>query len=629
MNAIASLSRTVRATLVLALAAVTLVSVNLLAREALRHWRVDLTSSGLYTVSEATRRVLSGLDDAVTLRLYYSREIGDRVPSYGQHAERVRNLLALYESLGNGKLTVETYDPRPFSDEEDRAVAAGLQGASLGDGQGSVYLGLVGTNSTDDQEVIGFFTLERADFLEYDLTKLVHKLAEPKRKVVGLLTGLPLAGGMDPQGGPIPPWLVYQQVAEFFQVKAVSADMAEVPADVDLLLIVAPDKLTERAAYAIDQFALSGEPVLVFADPFSEVRRGEPSALADGDPLLKLLKAWGATVAPKTVVGDIDHARRVQYSAQGQPVVANYVVWMNFDRENLDREDAIFSNIEHLVVATPGVVAPVEGAGTTFTPLITTSANATLIEDDRLVMPDPAQLLQSYKPAGKAFALAARLGGEAKTAFPDGPPKDEEGKAAAPAEALKGGRINVVVVADADLLYDSFWAEAREVLGQRLVLPRAHNADFLINALENLSGGFALSGLRGRGIEERPFRLIADMRREAEGRYRAQEQALKEKLEETQKKLAEIQSKAQDGRVVLSEEDKEAILGFRQDVVANRQELRAVQAALREDIERLEMRVKFINTAGIPLLVGAGLIVFVLARRLRRRRSAAQGGARS
>jgi ABC-type uncharacterized transport system involved in gliding motility auxiliary subunit len=405
----------------------------------------------------------------------------------------------------------------------------------------------------------------------------------------------------------------------------VSTDAAEIPGDVDVLVVAAPDKLTERAAYAIDQFALAGKPVLVFADPFSELRQIHKSALKEGDALLRLLKAWGATVAPNTVVGDIAHARRVQYSVQGQPTVAAYVVWMNFDKSSFDKADAIFANIDSMVIASPGVIAPVEGAGTTFSALITTSDQATLIEDDRLKDPNPLKLLESYKPANKAFTLAARLQGEAGTAFPDGPPvaADAADMSKAKAEALKAGKINVVVVADADMLYDGFWADTRQVMGQNLVVPRANNADFLLNALENMSGGQALAGLRGRGVEARAFTLIDDMQRQAEGRYRAQEQALNDKLAETQKKIKEIQSKAQDGMVVLSDEDKQAILGFRQDVVAIRRQLRAVQAALRADIERLETEVKFINTAGVPLLIVAGLLVFMLVRRVRRHKSRA------
>jgi len=624
MKALSTMSRTARVAIALALAAVTLVSVNLFASESLQQWRADTTEGGLYTISKATRKVLTHLQDPITLRFYYSREIGNRVPTYAQYAGRIRNLLQLYQSLSNGKLRVEYYDPKPYTEDEDRAVAAGLQGVSLGNGQTQVYLGLVGSNLTDNQQVIPFFNLDRSDFLEYDLTKLIYKLAEPKRKVVGVITGLPLMGSMNPQTGqPVPAWLVYQQMIDFFTVKAVSADAKVVPADVDVLLVVSPNKLTEQAAYAIDQFALSGKPVLVFADAFSETGRVRGPTLKKGDALERVFKSWGITITPDKAVGDIVHARRVQYQVNGQPTVTSYVMWMNYDKSSFDPSDALFANVDRLVIASPGAITPVKGAKTTVSPLIQTSDKAMLIDDKELAQPNPIKLLQAYKPAGKPFTLAARITGEAESAFPDGPPVADTSAQMSTAKGLKSGRIHVVVVADSDLLYDSFWAQTRQVMGQSVVLPRANNADFLLNALENLSGGEALAGLRGRGVEARPFTLINDMQRQAESKYRARQQALNDKLAQTQKKIKEIRSRAQSGTLVLSDADKQAILGFRHDVLQIRSQLRAVQAALRANIQRLETEVKFANIAGVPLLIIVGLGLYALVRRSRR------GGKRS
>lgn len=617
-------SRSTRVVIALALAAVTLVSVNLFATESLQQWRADTTQDGLYTISKATRKVLGHLQDTITLRLYYSRQIGNQVPTYAQYADRIHNLLKLYQSLSNGKLRVEFYDPKPFTEEEDRAVAAGLQGVSLGNGQTQVYLGLVGTNLTDNQQVIPFFNLDRSDYLEYDLTKLIYKLAEPKRKVVGILTGLPLMGSMNPQTGrPIPAWLVYKQMTDFFTVKAVSADMKAVPADVDVLLVVSPSKLTEQAAYAIDQFALAGKPVLVFADAFSETGRARQSSLKKGDALERLFKSWGITIAPDKAVGDIEHARRVQYDVQGQPAVTSYVMWMNFDKSSFNPSDALFANVDRLVIASPGAITGVKGAKTKVMPLIRTSDKAMLVDDKELVQPNPIKLLQGYKPAGKPFTLAVRITGEAQSAFPKGPPVADTAANMSTPKGLKAGKVHVVVVSDSDMLYDSFWAQTRQVMGQQVVLPRANNADFLLNALENLSGGEALAGLRGRGVQARPFTLINDMQRVAEGKYRARQQALNDKLTQTEKKIKEIRSSAQGGTVVLSDADKQAILGFRHDVLQIRSKLRKVQADLRANIQRLETEVKFANIAGVPLLIIIGLALYALVRRSRR------GGTRS
>lgn len=614
-------SRTSLAVIALVLAAVALLSVNLAARQGLKLARADLTQNGLFTISDSTKQVLGRLEDPVTLRLYYSKALGARAPNYGQYAERVSNLLSVYSDLSHGKLTFETVDPEPFSDAEDRAVAAGLQGVSLGEGQDTAYLGLVGTNSTDDREVISFFSLERADFLEYDLTKMVLKLADPKRKVVGLLTDLPMQGGMDPQRGPQPAWLAMQQLEEFFTVKAVAPDAGEIPADVDLLLIVSPVSLSDKAAFAVDQFALKGKPVLAFADPYTELRPMGSPQLQAGSPLLKLLDAWGAKMEPGKVLADIAYARQVQYGSAVQPQVADYVAWMTLDKGTFDGKDALFSNIDRVVLASPGALEPAGEAGDRFKPLIQSSDRAMLVDASALMPPDPEKLLNDYKPGGKRLAFAARLSGDARTAFPEGAPKSEGASADTPAstaEAVKDGKINVIVVADADLLYDSFWAERRQLLGQTFVVPRANNIDLLLNALENLTGGAALSGLRGRGVEERPFTLVREIRQEAEAKYRAQEEALNQKLQETQKRLADIQSKTQDGQVMLSEDDKNAILNFRQEVVQTRQALRNVQHSLRRDIDRLEVWTTFLNTAALPIVIAIGGLGYLAVRRRRR-----------
>lgn len=625
MSFLADWSRKRLAMAALCLAAIILLAVNMFAQAMLGSWRADLTENKLFTVTDSTRTVLDGLDESVSVKLYYSRVLGDRAPQYAAHAERAIGLLRLYEDMAGGRLKVEVIDPEPFSDAEDRAVAAGLQGAPLNDTGRTAYLGVVGTNSTDDQETIAFLTIEREDFLEYDLTKMIHKLGDPVQKRVGLITSLGIAGGIDPQRGQLPPWLVHRQVSEFFTLEAIDPKSGVIPDTIDVLMLAAPGTLDDAMIYAIDQFALSGKPVLAFLDPFAETHMQQLPMLEADDPLLKLLAKWGVEMEVGKIVGDINHARRVQFnSASGQPQVASYVAWLNLDKPALDQGNALFSSIEHLVMASAGAFKPVKDAGTAFAPLILTSPEAMLIDVIEMRIPDPLRLLNAYKPGGQSLVLAARVTGAADTGFADGAPKAAAGDAqsAQPQPAAKdhiaSGTINVVLVGDADMLFDTFWAETREILGQRFVVPRANNVDFLLNALENLTGGAALSGLRGRGVAERPFTLVQDIRREAESQYRQREQELNTKLEETQKKLTEIQSRAQGGSVILSEDDKQAILGFRGEVVSIRKDLREVQRALRSDIENLGFWVKTINIAGVPALIGFVIAGIALTRRRRK-----------
>ncbi|MGI9408655.1 MAG: GldG family protein, partial [Hyphomicrobiaceae bacterium] len=185
------------------------------------------------------------------------------------------------------------------------------------------------------------------------------------------------------------------------------------------------------------------------------------------------------------------------------------------------------------------------------------------------------------------------------------------------AKQIKSGKLNAVIVADSDMLYDEFWVQIREMLGQRISIPVAHNATFVINALENLSGGEALSGLRGRGVDDRPFELVDDIRRDAERQFRRKEQALVTRLNDLQAKLTKVERQTKDGNVILSDDDRKAIEKFRGEMIDTRKQLRDVKHAMRADIDRLEGMLKFINIAGVPLLFGLGGIAFAAFQRRR------------
>lgn len=638
----------------IALALILLLSVNLFASTTLRNAKADLTQQRLYTMSEGTRQMLRAIDEPISIRLYYSKQLGIAASNYGRYFERVRALLQQYRDVSRDKLEVSVFDPEPFSDAEDRAVAAGLRGVRLNQEGETGYFGLVGSNATDNDATIPFFTIDREPFLEYDITKLVYTLANPKKRVVGLITGLPLDGGMNPMammggGRTLPPQVIMEQIRDFFEVRTLTQDLKEIPPDVDVLMVAQPDRLTPDAAYAIDQYVLGGGKVLAFVDPVAESGGGRPGPMGMGPgapsaEFIKLLKSWGVDFDPGKAVGDIANARRVQFGGGARPMVTEYVAWLTFNRGSVDPKDVLSGGIDRLNFASAGSLSKSDAATTQVTPILLTSPQAMQIAAEKLQMaPDPVGLLRAYKPEGKPLMLAARIAGEAKSAYPDGAPKpapkpdeakapDDKSKddapkaeqakpADAPAASSKphkaSGRVNAIVIADSDLLADQFWVDVREFLGQQVAIPSASNAAFVVNALDNLSGSESLISLRGRGADNRPFHLVDELRRDAERRYREKEQTLTAKLKEVQDQLAKLESTGEGGGAILSEADRQAVEKFRGDMLSVRRELREVKRALRQDIDRLDGWLKFTNIALVPLLIGIGGVGWAAYRRRR------------
>ena len=178
------------------------------------------------------------------------------------------------------------------------------------------------------------------------------------------------------------------------------------------------------------------------------------------------------------------------------------------------------------------------------------------------------------------------------------------------------------------MLSDQFWVETREFLGQQVAIPNANNAAFVVNALDNLSGSDALIGLRSRGADNRPFTMVDNIRRDAERRYREKEQALTAKLKAAQDQLAKLEAGSEDGKVLLSDADRQTIEKFRNDMLQTRHELRDVKRALREDIDRLDGWLKFTNIALVPMLIGFGGLGWAAFQRRRRKDGAKPDGRR-
>jgi len=635
------------------LAIVLLLALNMLASRLLGPARIDLTENRLFTLSDGTRGILASLDEPVTLRFYLSRRELGRVPGIGGYADRVRALLNEYQRLAGDKLTVQVIDPEPFSEEEDRAVGYGLRGVPLGLDEGIFYFGLAGTNSVDDEEVIPFFTAEREQFLEYDVTKLVYNLTSPTQKIVGLLSSLPIEGqgppmqaamgGMGPQ-----PWMVVEQIRQLFELRSLHPKLDEIPEDVDVLMLVHPQALPPEALYAIDQYVLRGGRVVAFVDPYSETQQ---DAMAGGfmQPVASrrseiddLLTAWGVTLADD-VVGDLDLALKVRMEQGGRLLTFDYPVWMNITPDTFDHDDIVTGDLGNLGFGTPGYLEPADGATTAFTPLVSTTPQASQFTSAQVaaVTTDPRDLLDHYTPQGRPYTVVARVSGKVRTAFPDGRPlpelseadtsetAEEEDDATADDSVPKAEHLSesaedaqIIIVADADMLEDRFWVVVQEFLGSRVAIPSAANSMLVINALDNLTGSEDLISVRNRGTFIRPFTRVVALRQQAERAFRAKEQELIAQLEETERRLVELEESNQGNEtLILTDAQRDELVRFRQERVRIRKELREVRRQLRADIEALESWLKFANIGLVPILIGlSGLAAGLL--RLRRRRIA-------
>jgi ABC-type uncharacterized transport system involved in gliding motility auxiliary subunit len=632
-------------TLVAALAAFVLfVAINIVSGATLSRARVDLTQNRLFTLSDGARVVAAKLDEGVRLRMFFTERAAADAPDIRAYGQRVRQMLEEFARASGGKVTLEVIDPEPFSEQQDEADAAGLIAPQMPSGN-RLYFGLVATNSVDQRQTIPLFNPQSEQFLEYDVTRLLYLLSNPKKPAIGLITALPIEGQQDQnpmsrRGSP--PWAVVQQAKDLFDIRRLAVDSSEIPADIKVLWVVHPKNLSDQTLYAIDQFVLRGGRLLLFVDPHCEadvppgIDPMQAFQLPKASQFTRLFDAWGIEMVPERILADRGNALRVTIGSQARPEQISYLAWAQLKKEDLSRTDAITGSLQNMTFATSGVLRKKDGASITFEPLAQSSADAMLIAaQDIQFIPDPKKLLATFAPTNERYTVAARLTGMLSTAFPAGNPATPAAEDQAPADPkhLTASReaAQVIVVSDCDMLADRFWIQQESlggiVLGQRAV---SGNGEFVIQSLDNLGGSSELMSLRARGQFARPFEKVDEIRKNAESQFRSQEQAIADRVRQTEQRLQELQKdRPETGGMIVTAEQRAEMDKLRVALRDARKEQRGLQFQLNKDVDRLGQRLQIANIAAMPVLVGVFAIGLAMYRGGRRRSVSRSGVSRS
>jgi len=591
------------------------VAISMLSGSLLRGMRVDLTQNGLYTLSDGSRNILRKLQEPVNLYLFFSGETSRGLPQIRSYARRVDEMVEEFENQAAGKLIVHRVDPEPFSEEEDQAAAFGLQAVPVGAASETLYLGIAGTNSLDDLQVMPFLQPSKEKFLEYDLAKMISSLGSPEKINIGFLSTLQMDAGFDPATqGMREAWVVYEQLGQLFDIESIDPGADSLPENIDLLLMIHPKDLSDPMMYQLDQFVLGGGRLIVFLDPFAESDRGDPNdpmammQAGSTSNLGPLLDSWGVSFETGRVIGDLQYGVGTSQS--------RHIGILSVPADGFNSEDVVSADLQAVNFSSTGWLAPLEGAGTRFETLVQSSENAAPLDVSRLrFLTNPAELMKGFNPTGDRYALVARLTGPARSAF-DAPDGDVQ-SASHLAESGETG-ITVMLFADTDLLTDRLWVQKQPFLGQNLVSAFADNGTLVVNAADNMVGNRDLIGIRTRVSSSRPFDRVSELQVEAERSYLATEERLQQELAETERKLTELQvAKGESELLVLSDEQQAEIDRFMDRKLEIRKELRQVQHDLQRDIDRLGTRLKLVNITLVPVLVMIAALLYALQRRRR------------
>lgn len=617
---------------------VLLVAVNWIAGAA--RGRADLTEEKAYTLSQGTRVILKKLDTPVKIRFYCTQgeNATPQTVFLRTYAKRVEDLLAEYKQAApKGKLIIEQYNPEPDSDAEDSAHLDGVEGQMLQDGE-KFYLGLA-VVQLDAKEALPFLDPGRERLLEYDLSRAISRVVKPEKPVVGLMSPLPIFGmPANPmmqrmgQGGGQEPWFIVNELKNDFTVRNVSMDIDKVDDDIKLLVVIHPRDITEKAQFAIDQFVLRGGKLIAFLDPLPMLidTREQNQMLGSmpntGSSLPLLLKAWGLNFDTSKVVADMNF--KVQLGGRNnQPQDAP--AFLSLTPEGINTNDITTSQLDNIWLPFAGAFTGTPADGLKETVLFSSTKDSQLV-DGFMANLAGQNIIKDFKPSGIKYAMGVKLTGKFKTAFPNGKPedkKDDDKKDADKKQVEKKtddslkeskGENTVVLIGDADMLYDRVALQQVPTIFGVAYSPANGNLSFAQNAVEQLTGDSNLINVRSRATQNRPFTRVKAMEAAAQEKFQSEIKQLEDSANEAQTKINELQQakKDKDQRFILSPEQQAQLVKLRADEATTKKHLKQVQKDFRREVVSLQTRLKWINILAMPLAVTvSGIVIATVKRR--------------
>lgn len=602
------------------------IAATLILQPVLRGARADFTEGNLYTLSDGTESVLKNLEEPVDLTFVYTRRVGQDYPAVRAYATRVRELLDAYKAVGGADLRIREIDPEPFSEAEDEALAAGIVAVDT-DGTDPLYFGLIGRNTVDDERVIPFLAPEQEETLEYDLTRLIARLDRPEPPVVGVLSTLQGMSGDGRDSG----YTFLQEIAKSFSLEQIDEDFFSLPEEMDVLIMVHPPELNDWQAWLVDQFILRTGRAIILVDPAAKTAQGSSFAGLNDRQIRSDLgrfgERWGITLSEEALA-DTGTALPIQADAgEGRTTVLRHPLYLAVPPAMMSRDNLITTDLSRTVnFGAPGALVMDDESPITKEVLIETGPAPSWIPADRAVTElSPQDTLELYEAHEGTRALAVRVHGALVTAFPDGAPAPDmpddtvlaelaraEAEKALPHISTSDRDAEILIVSDADMVDDGLYVNLDNATAF------ADNGNFLMNALDVLSGDANLLSLRARSSSRRPMKRVEAMRDAAQERFFDEQARLESSLEESQARLEELQQVGStdgffegDLEANLNDEERAELAQLRQDIVETRSRLRSIERDFRREIDGLEAWLKFINIFGGPIIIGAiGLFVW-------------------
>lgn len=468
------------------------ISVNMLANEMVI--RFDLTENNRYTLSEASREIAENVESPITVTAYFS---DDLPPQLSTAKDEFQNFLEEFRAYSDGNLEYRFVNPNEDEESEKKAQQAGVRPVTLDVrkrdqiSQKRAYLGAV-FRFGEKKEVLP--VIQPGASLEYNIASTVKQLTVERKPKIGLLQGHgePNQKSMNQ--------LTSQLNKRYNVVNVTGIDTAGVPADVEVLMVVKPDReLSTDELVAIDQYLMSGGRALFAINRIkTQVQQGRATVLNSG--IEKLLASYNIPVNAN-LVRDMNSSNIRVRQQRGMFSVVNQVRYPYIPQVSNFSDHPITEGLETSVFQFISSIdtTAVDTSRQDLTVLARSSRRTGQASRQPFNL-DPMQEWQQKSFNQPNLPLGALVEGRFTSAYAGTDTLDVSRK--------ESVNTSIVVFGDGDFIVNGNNRGGRRQ-GQQQRLPK-DNINLAVNSVDWLADDTGLIALRTKGVTNRPLKTIED-----------------------------------------------------------------------------------------------------------------------
>ncbi|MBQ8464417.1 MAG: Gldg family protein [Alphaproteobacteria bacterium] len=554
---------------------------NMINTQLLDTYYLDVTQDKHFTLSETAKQILKNIKEPVTVKVYYSPLLSQRNPLFRQTADYLRRLLKTYQHQAPESFSYRFYYPQFLNEEEDLAIHDEMVQIPLPDVNQNAYFGISLVDEAGQHKTIPLIPLENQNNLSQQILQNIYELSHTK-KTLGIITSLPVFGLQMSQHTIGTRWQIIDELEKLYHIKNI--EKTEDFTNIDVLLMIHPQEMPDDLVNAVANYTLNGGKIVVLADIAAEATRlySPVNRRLTPTQLHQLNLLWGFSFNPDTVIADLGNSITVNVGSGEHAVYSQDVIQFTSSGNQINHAQQETQHLSNLLFASASSIIPLEGHKSTFISLLKTGDNAALLSSDVVYENiNPADILAQFKSDHTPKIVAAKI----VSNIPQHP-------------------FEVIVIGDSDFAYDSFWSRFKMIDEHKYSVFVNDNANFLLNALDSLSGQNTLIPLR----QSRPFIPRFDkweaLRKQNALETAIQERQIFDKINQVKTDLNNLwQKKDFENRQKFSDDELSVIADYRQNLKKLKQKLSDLRIHQNQNIEQKQVWVVFFNLYAVPLFL--------------------------